>query len=161
MSWKQTLYISTGILAVAGAVTVLIFSTEPTAQQTGATKATPMLVNVIDVQQGDYRPTIQAMGTVRPSQEVDLSPRVSGEVVSLSEAFTPGGYIEKGEQLLQIDSSDYRNALEQRKSELRKARADFNIEMGRQDVARQDSKLFSDTLSEENKYLVLRELQLE
>ena len=161
MSWKQTLYISTGILAVAGVVTVLIFSTEPTAQQTGATKATPMLVNVIDVRQSDYRPTIQAMGTVRPSQEVDLRPRVSGEVVSLSKAFTPGGYIEKGEQLLQIDSSDYRNALEQRKSELRQARADLNIEMGRQDVARQDYQLFADTLSEENKSLVLREPQLE
>lgn len=161
MSWKQTLYVSTGILAVAGAVTVLIFSTEPTAQQTGATRATPMLVDVIEVQQGDYRPTIQAMGTVRPSREVNLSPRVNGEVVSLSNAFTPGGYIKKGEQLLQIDSSDYRNTLEQRKSELRQARADLKIEMGRQDVARQDYQLFADTLSEENRSLVLREPQLE
>lgn len=161
MSWNKTLYVSTGIFAVAAAVTVLIFSTEPTAQQSGATRATPMLVDVIDVQQGDYQPTIQAMGTVRPSQEVKLSPRVSGEVVSLSNAFTPGGYIKKGEQLLQIDSADYRNALEQRKSELRQARADLNIEMGRQDVARQDYQLFADTLSEENKSLVLREPQLE
>jgi len=140
---------------------VLIFSTEPTAEQAGATRATPMLVDVIDVEKGNYRPTIQAMGTVRPSQEVNLSPRVSGEVESLSDAFTPGGYIEKGEQLLQIDSSDYRNTLEQRKSELRQARADLNIEMGRQDVARQDYQLFADTLSEENKSLVLREPQLE
>ena len=140
---------------------MLIFSTEPTAEQAGATRATPMLVDVIDVEKGNYRPTIQAMGTVRPSQEVNLSPRVSGEVESLSDAFTPGGYIEKGEQLLQIDSSDYRNTLEQRKSELRQARADLNIEMGRQDVARQDYQLFADTLSEENKSLVLREPQLE
>jgi len=161
MSWKKTLFVSIGILAIAVGVIVLIFSTEPTAEQAGATRATPMLVDVIDVEKGDYRPTIQAMGTVRPSQEVNLSPRVSGEVESLSDAFTPGGYIEKGEQLLQIDSSDYRNTLEQRKSELRQARADLNIEMGRQDVARQDYQLFADTLSEENKSLVLREPQLE
>lgn len=161
MSWKQTLFISIGILAISGAVTVLIFSTEPTAEQAGATKATPMLVDVTGVERDDYRPTIQAMGTVRPSQDVNLSPRVSGEVEALSDAFTPGGYIEKGEQLLQIDSSDYRNTLEQRKSELRQARADLNIEMGRQDVARQDYQLFADTLSEENKSLVLREPQLE
>ncbi|PAU93727.1 efflux transporter periplasmic adaptor subunit [Aliifodinibius salipaludis] len=161
MSWKQTLFISIGILATAGVVTVLIFSTEPTAEQAGATRATPMLVDVIEVERDNYRPTIQAMGTVRPSQEVNLSPRVSGEVEALSDAFTPGGYIEKGEQLLQIDSSDYRNTLEQRKSELRQARADLNIEMGRQDVARQDYQLFADTLSEENKSLVLREPQLE
>jgi len=161
MSWKKTLFISIGILVIAIGVIALIFSTEPTAEQAGATRATPMLVDVIDVEKGDYRPTIQAMGTVRPSQEVNLSPRVSGEVESLSDAFTPGGYIEKGEQLLQIDSSDYRNTLEQRKSELRQARADLNIEMGRQDVARQDYQLFADTLSEENKSLVLREPQLE
>ena len=161
MSWKKTLFISIGILAIAVGVIALIFSTEPTAEQAGATRATPMLVDVIDVEKGNYRPTIQAMGTVRPSQEVNLSPRVSGEVESLSDAFTPGGYIEKGEQLLQIDSSDYRNTLEQRKSELRQARADLNIEMGRQDVARQDYQLFADTLSEENKSLVLREPQLE
>ncbi len=161
MSWKKTLFVSIGILAIAVGVIVLIFSTEPTAEQAGATRATPMLVDVIDVEKGNYRPTIQAMGTVRPSQEVNLSPRVSGEVESLSDAFTPGGYIEKGEQLLQIDSSDYRNTLEQRKSELRQARADLNIEMGRQDVARQDYQLFADTLSEENKSLVLREPQLE
>ena len=161
MSWKKTLFVSIGILAIAAGVIVLIFSTEPTAEQAGATRAPPMLVDVIDVEKGDYRPTIQAMGTVRPSQEVNLSPRVSGEVESLSDAFTPGGYIEKGEQLLQIDSSDYRNTLEQRKSELRQARADLNIEMGRQDVARQDYQLFADTLSEENKSLVLREPQLE
>lgn len=161
MSWKQTLLISIGILVTAGLVIVLIFSTEPTAEQGGATRATPMLVDVIEVERDDYRPTIQAMGTVRPSQEVNLSPRVSGEVEALSDAFTPGGYIEKGEQLLQIDSSDYRNTLEQRKSELRQARADLNIEMGRQDVAQQDYQLFADTLSEENKSLVLREPQLE
>jgi RND family efflux transporter MFP subunit len=161
MNWKKTFFISGGILAIAVGVTALIFSTEPTAEQAGATRATPMLVDVIEVERDDYRPTIEAMGTVRPSQEVNLSPRVSGEVETLSDAFTPGGYVEKGEQLLQIDSSDYRNTLEQRKSELRQARADLNIEMGLQDVARQDYRLFADTLSEENKALFLRRPQLE
>lgn len=161
MNWKQTLIISSGIMATAAVFLLLIFYTEPTAQQSGATRATPMLVDVMTAERGNYRPTIKAMGTVRPSQDINLSPRVSGEVMSLSEAFTPGGYIEKGEQMLQIDSSDYRNVLDQRNSELRQARADLKIEMGRQDVARQDYQLFADTLSEENKSLVLREPQLE
>ncbi|MEL7833822.1 efflux RND transporter periplasmic adaptor subunit [Fodinibius sp. Rm-B-1B1-1] len=161
MDWKQTLLVSLGILAGAVTLIALIFYTEPTAQQAGATRATPMLVDVTEVQCGNYQPTIQVMGTVRASQDINLSPRVSGEVISLSDSFAPGGYVEKGEPLVQIDSSDYKNILEQRKSELRQAQADLDIEMGQQDVARQDYQLFADTLTEENKALVLREPQLE
>lgn len=150
-----------GILAGAAALMALIFYTEPTAQQAGATRATPMLVDVTEVQRANYQPTIQVMGTVRASQDINLSPRVSGEIISLSDSFAPGGYVEKGEPLVQIDSSDYQNTLEQRKSELRQAQADLDIEMGQQDVAQQDYQLFADTLSEENKALVLREPQLE
>lgn len=139
----------------------LIFYTEPTAEQAGASRATPMLVNVTEVERANYQPTIQVMGTVRASQDINLSPRVSGEIISMSNSFAPGGYVEKGEVLIQVDSSDYKNSLDQRKSELHQAQADLDIEMGQQDVARQDYKLFADTLTEENKALVLREPQLE
>lgn len=161
MDWKKTLSISIGILIAAAIVTALIFYTEPTAQQEGATRATPMLVDVHEVQRDDYKPTIQVMGTVRPSQEISLSPRVSGEVMALGESFSPGSYVEKGDMLVQIDSADYQNTLQQRQSELRQARADLDIEMGRQDVAQQEYQLFADTLTQENKSLVLREPQLE
>ena len=161
MDWKRTLLTSLGILIAASVIMALIFYTEPTAQQTGATKATPMLVDVSEVQRANYQPTIQVMGTVRASQDINLSPRVSGEIISLSDSFAPGGYVEKGQVLVQVDSSDYKNTLEQRKSELRQARADLDLEMGQQDVAQRDYQLFADTLSEENKALVLREPQLE
>lgn len=160
MNWKKTLLISLGILLGGGAVTVLIFSTEPTAERTGATRETAMLVNVIGVERDTVRPTIEAMGTVRPSQEVVLSPQVSGRVIRRSEAFTPGGYVQEGDTLLQIDPSDYENTLQQRRSELRQAVADLKLEMGRQDVAQQDYQLLGDTLSSENRALVLREPQL-
>lgn len=160
MNWKKTLLICLGILLVAGAGTTLIFSTEPTAERTGAARETAMLVDVISVARDTVQPTIEAMGTVQPSQDIVLSPRVSGEIIRRTEAFTPGGYVEKGETLLQIDPADYENALQQRKSELRQAESDLKIEMGRQDVAQQDYQLLADTLSEENRALVLREPQL-
>lgn len=161
MDWKRTLFVSLGILISAAALMALIFYTEPTAEQAGASRATPMLVNVTEVERANYQPTIQVMGTVRASQDINLSPRVSGEIISMSNSFAPGGYVEKGEVLIQVDSSDYKNSLDQRKSELHQAQADLDIEMGQQDVARQDYKLFADTLTEENKALVLREPQLE
>src|SRR5699024_3209734 len=85
-------------------------------------------------------------------------------IISLAENFTPGGYVQEGGVLLRIDPSDYKHSLQQRKSDLRQATSDLKIEMGRQDVARQDFKVLGDTLaerlSEQNRSLVLRQPQL-
>lgn len=160
MNWKKTLLICVLILITAGAVTTLIFSTEPKASVSGATKQTAMLVDVVEVRKGSFQPTIIATGTVQPAQDVMLSPRVSGEIISLSPAFSPGGFVRKGQVLLQIDPSDYETALRLRKSELSQAKAELELEMGRQQVARQDFELIGDTLAAKNKALVLREPQL-
>lgn len=160
MDWKKTLFICLGILIAGAAITLLIFSTEPEATRSGAMKETAMLVDVVETERDTFTPTISAMGTVQPSQDIVLSPRVSGEITSLSENFTPGGYVEKGEVLLQIDPADYRNILQQRKSELMQAEADLNIEMGRQEVAKQDYELLNDSLTGANRNLILREPQL-
>lgn len=160
MNWKTTLLLCGGILLVGGVLTALIFSTEPTAERTGASRETPMLVDVTTVHRDTVSPTIEAMGTVRPTQDVILSPRVSGEIIRRGDVFTPGGYVEEGEVLLQIDPSDYRAALRQRQSELQQAEANLTLEMGRQDVAQQDYQLLEDSLSEEDRALVLREPQL-
>jgi len=161
MSKKRTLFICFIILLSGGAITVLIFLSEPTAERVGATKETAMLVDVVEVQRGDYRPHIRAMGTVQPAKDIILSPRISGEIIWHAPEFTPGGYVQKGTTLLQIDPADYKNTLEQRKSELQQAEADLMVEMGRQDVAKKDYQLIEDTLSKENKALVLRQPQLE
>lgn len=160
MSKKKTIIISAGILLAGAAIILLIFNTEPEATRSGATKESAMLVNTVQVERDNFTPTIRAMGTVVPSQDITLSPRVSGEITELSEHFTPGGYVEKGEILLQIDPADYRNVLQQRKSELQQAQTNLEIEMGRQNVARQDYELLDDSLTNENTSLVLREPQL-
>lgn len=160
MTPKKILLICFGILLTGAAITVLIFSTEPTATQSGATKDTAMLVEVVEVERDNFSPTIRAMGTVEASQDVVLSPRVGGEIIQISENFTPGGYAEEGEVLFQIDPSDFRNTLQQRRSELQQAEADLTIEMGRQNVAQQDYELLDESLTNENESLVLREPQL-
>ena len=160
MNRKKTFLISSIILLVAAGITVIIFLTEPEAKREGATKVTAMLVEVLEAERGTFKPGINATGTVQPSQEVMLSPRVSGEIIERSMAFTPGGYVNKGEVLLRIDPSDYKNALALRKSELQQAIADLNIEKGRQEIAKSDFSLVEDSLSAENRALVLREPQL-
>jgi RND family efflux transporter MFP subunit len=160
MNTKKTIIYSLLILLVGAGVTVVVFNTEPEAQRAGATRKTAMLVDVTPAQKGTYEPVVSAMGTVEPSKEIVLSPRVSGQVISRSEAFTPGGYVSRGEVLVQIDPADYRNALQRARSDLRQAEADLSIEMGRQNVAQQDYQLLNENLSSEQEKLILREPQL-
>ncbi|MEK6480290.1 efflux RND transporter periplasmic adaptor subunit [Catalinimonas sp. 4WD22] len=160
MSNKKKLLICLIILIAGGVVTTLIFLTEPTAQRTGATKETAMLVEVTKVERGTFKPNIVATGTVQPSKDIMLSPRVSGEIVRHSPSFNPGGFVQKGEILLQIDPADYRNTLELRESDLQQAISDLNIEMGRQDVAQKGYQLVDEEMAEMNTNLVLREPQL-
>ena len=162
MSTKKILIICFGILLFAVIVTYFIFSTEPTASSEGATKKTAMLIDVVKAEQGDFRPVIEATGTVQPVEEVMLSPQVSGQVIRRSPEFIPGGFVKKGAVLLQIDPSDFRNTLELRKSDLLQAKTDLNMEMGRQEVAEQDLELAGvDSLSANQRSLVLRQPQLD
>ena len=120
-----------------------------------------MLVNVTKAEAGDFRPQLIATGTVEPVEDVIISARVGGEVVRRSPQFVPGGFVKKGDVLLQIDPADYRNNLELHQSELLQAQTDLEVEMGRQEVAQQDLELVGDqSLTPQEQSLVLRQPQL-
>lgn len=157
---RKTILACVAILVAGAALTAVVYSTEPTATRTSATRSTAMLVDVVPVDVGTYRPEVIAVGTVEPARDVVLSPRVSGEILELGGGFVPGGFVAKGERLLRIDPADYRSALRQQRSALRQAEADLQIEMGRQSVARRDYELLGDSLSTEAEALVLRQPQL-
>lgn len=159
--WFKTTVVSILILAFGVGLIWFIFRTEPSATRSDAARDTAMLVQVTEVTKGTFRPTISAMGTVQPAREIVLRPRVSGMVVDHAPELTPGGIVEEGETLVRIDQSDYETALQQRQSELRQARADLEIEKGRQNVAEQEFQLLDEELSGPNRALVLREPQLD
>ncbi|WP_029897950.1 efflux RND transporter periplasmic adaptor subunit [Desulfohalovibrio reitneri] len=158
--WRVTLLACCLVLLAGAGVTVWIFNTEPTASRIEQTRETAMLVEVVRAERGDFRPVVEAMGTVRPARDVILRPRVEGQIVERTGAFTPGGFVERDEALLRIDPDDYRNALRQRRSELRRAESALRLEMGQQTVARKEFQLLRENLSGEEKALVLREPQL-
>ena len=157
--WFKTTLISILILALGAGLIWFIFRTEPTATRSEPARDTAMLVDVTEVTKGTFRPTITAMGTVQPSREVVLRPRVSGMVVGHASELTPGGIVEEGETLVRIDQADYETALQQRRSELQQARADLEIEMGRQNVAEQEFQMLDEELAGANRALVLRQPQ--
>ena len=158
---KFSLLVGAGALAAAVGLLFLIFSTEPKAERTGATKRTAMLVDTVRVERGDYRPVLVETGTVTPARDIRLRAEVEGEIVELGEGFTPGGRVGEGGLLLRIERADYALELRQRESELRQARADLKVARGRREVAEQDLALLGQEVPGANKALVLREPQLE
>lgn len=160
IGWFLTLLICVVIFLSGAGVIVLIFSTEPEATRAAATKKTAMLVEVTKAQKGDFVPQIFAMGTVVPARDIMLRPRVNGKVIECGESFSPGGFVQKGDVLLKIDPDDYKNAVKQRKSELKQAESDLEIEMGRQYVARKDYQAMGRELPKERTALILRRPQM-
>lgn len=160
-SWKWTLPLCIGILLVAGGAVWLIYTTEPEAERTGAMRRSAMLVDVVTVERGDYRPILRVLGEVEPARELVLRARVSGDIKEIAAVFRPGGIVEEGEQLLRINPEDYEITLRQRQSDLDEAKADLALEEGRQLVAREDFKLLENEIPEAQRSLVLREPQMQ
>lgn len=147
------------ILAASAYAIVVINRTEPTAQQINTRRKSSAIVDTVIAKRGRYSPEIVVLGTVRPAQDIVLSPRVRGQVTELSPKFVPGGMVRKGETLLQIDPADFENAVSIRESELEQAEAALKIEQGRQSLAKKELELLGKSIDETNRALVLREPQ--
>ncbi len=150
------------LIAVGGAAMAYFKSTSPQVKRMRP-KPPVTVVDVIPLIQTDASAVIQAMGTVVPSREITLRARISGEVQALSQQFTPGGFIAKGEAALKLDPSDYEVALQKAKSALEKVEADLTIEKGNQTIAREELRLLSETSSDTvaETDLLLRKPQLQ
>ncbi len=155
-----TLIICVVLIGAAAGTTWLIFASEPTAQQEGATRRSAALVETVLVERGTHRPRLDVLGLVEPARDVLLSPRVSGQIVEMEPAFVPGGLVRAGQPLLRIDPADFEQLLTARRAELHQAEAELAIEQGRQVVARQEFQLLGEEIDPDNRSLVLREPQI-
>lgn len=107
--------------------------------------------------------TIHTMGTVIPAKKVTIQPEINGRITWISEALIPGASVKKDQILAKIDSRDYQIALSQERARLQEARSALEIELGRQEIAREEWELMKKTgsLSGTENTLVLRKPQLE
>ena len=81
------------------------------------------------------------MGSVIPAREITLKTRVPGEIQAIHPEFVEGGFIRAGEKMLKIDAEDYELALARKESAVVNAEYALKVEMGYQDVARQEWSL--------------------
>ncbi|MEO0368840.1 MAG: efflux RND transporter periplasmic adaptor subunit [Pseudomonadota bacterium] len=69
-------------------------------------------------------------GEVRAKADIDLITQVTGNVISVSDAFTEGGEFAAGDTLLRIDDADYRVALRAAEASVASAQVDLELELG-------------------------------
>jgi len=147
------------ILTVAVTIAAALIKTAPKAPRRPRI-ASARLVEVERIRFSRRQTIVHGMGVVQPAQEVDLRALVSGEIVSVSPEFIPGGRFRRGEVLLQIDPTDYNLAVRQRASEVTRARGELTVEMGEQAIARREYELLGEDIAEQDRELVLRQPQL-
>ncbi|MBU0908178.1 MAG: efflux RND transporter periplasmic adaptor subunit, partial [Proteobacteria bacterium] len=147
------------ILACAGAIAFYWLSHRPKATRKPP-QASAILVETTALHASAHQVLVKAMGTVMPSQSVDLAARINGEIVRTQPNLLPGGRFRQGEEILLIDPTDYELAVRQRQSDVVQAEYELKLEMGKQSVARSEYQLLGETIRQENEELVLREPQL-
>jgi RND family efflux transporter MFP subunit len=116
----------------------------------------PALVDVTQLKPQSWQAQLNTIGTIIPSKTVELKSRVSGEIISTNPEFIPGGKIQKGEPLVQVDSTDINLEIKQQLASIRVAEANLRIEEGQQSYAHTEYKMNKNELSQSEKDLMLR-----
>jgi len=123
------------VIALFGfGLAALLLATGPKVEPRAPDVVAP-LVRVLDVAPENVRLRVSTYGTVVPRTESELVPEISGRVLWVSPALVSGGFFERGQPLLRVDSLDYDVALEQSRAGL--ARAESELSNAEKDYGRQ------------------------
>jgi RND family efflux transporter MFP subunit len=142
--WRQALTVVACLVIIAAGLGLAdyIKKTAPKAQKRPPERHIPR-VNTVALHPVDHQIVVGAMGTVIPAREMTLKSRVAGQIESLHPEFAAGGIIGRGQRLLKIDPKDYQLALARKESQLANAEYEYKVEMGYQEVARQEWALLN------------------
>ncbi|MDD5228636.1 MAG: efflux RND transporter periplasmic adaptor subunit [Methylococcales bacterium] len=133
---------------------------KPRANRTPKIVAAP-LVEILKPAVKNHQTTIYTMGNVIASQSVNLTPRISGLVISVSPNFVEGGLLKKGEPLVELDPTDYLLAIKQSENEVAKAQYNLKLEQGQQTIVQREAQLLGSELHGQSEELVLRKPHLQ
>lgn len=136
---------------------------KPVAKKDTTIEKQATLVETIPAVMGEYPIEIEVMGQVKPAQSADLKAQVSGQILQTSPEFIPGGFLKKGDVILNIDPADYQLDIKSKEAALRQAKAALSLEMGKQAIAKDELKILQQTTGKtlNNTSLSLRKPQLE
>lgn len=160
---KILIAITVALVLLAGLGTALyLIKTKPKAHKAAPTRQAP-LVEFIRMTKENHAINVSAMGTVIPSVQINLKSNVSGEVIRVSKNFIPGGRFHTHDIILEIDPQDYDLAIKKMESLVNHAKANLDLESGRQDVAREELLMMQKSSGKliQNNALALRKPQFD
>ncbi|WP_417658963.1 efflux RND transporter periplasmic adaptor subunit [Pseudidiomarina sp.] len=137
MAFKKRALLPPLILLVAILLLVAMITLRPQPPER-SNERPPVLVDVLEVQPETVRFKVSGQGNVKPKHMTNLVTQVSGQITEVADNFVNGGFFKKGDVLLQIDTADYRVALQTAKASLAQAKAALAEESARAQVAKEE-----------------------
>jgi len=149
------------VLIAGGKVVLYMIDTAPKAERrSSSSNQKSRLVEAQPARISTENTSVDAYGTVKPARMIQLQPRVSGEIIEVSDELMPGGVFKTGDVILRIDPTDYKLIVSQRTSEVANAESAFRIEQGNQSIEKREYELLGETIRDEDRDLILRQPQL-
>lgn len=146
-----------GIVIGVGALIVAMSALKPKPAPQEDEKVIAPKVKTITVSPRTLNITVSSQGSVTPVHQINLISEVNGRVIKASDDYAPGGFFNKNQPIVSIDSRDYQFALHQTESEVAKAKEVYAMEKG---LARQAKGEWRDVGNKEANDLFLRKPQL-
>ena len=114
------------VIGAAVFIGIKLMKTSPQAKRRHPTKV-KTLVEAINLTSCKHQIILNTMGTVIPAREVELYPRITGELIEVSPKMISGGRFIKGEELVKVDPSDYELELIKCENELKTAELNYEV----------------------------------
>lgn len=160
--WVKLLSGTVALLIVVGAVVFArwLIKTRPAPPRQPLPRV-EVLVETIAAESGEHRIEVEAKGTVRALQEVDVMPEVGGLVIWKNPNLIAGGIIAGGEPLVRIDTRNYRAVVEERRAALEQAQVEYELESSRRAIAEEEWRMLGAEEQTDDRFraLALREPQ--
>ncbi len=151
-----TLIICALLVLIALLAARILIATAPEAERKRPPRQT-LLVETLQTRIQNETVKIEVAGTVIPAQEIELRTPVNGKILWTSDQFIAGGRVKKGEVLVQLDTNNYTLAIENANAGLAQAQFEYEMELGRQDIAKREWALLkADDATEQERALALR-----
>lgn len=121
-TFKATRVVAVIVLAII--VAVLLITLRPKAKRVNREEK-GRLVEVLSAKAENVNMIIEAYGTVKPREMLNLVAEVEGQIVKLHPSFKEGGFIPKGAVLVNIDPRSYQLEVDRRKVQILQTEADL------------------------------------
>jgi len=112
------------VLLAALVIAVLLITLKPEAERRVPVEK-GRLVEVMPAKAETVSMFIEAYGTVRPRDALKLIAQVRGQIISAAPSFEEGGFIRRGQLLIQIDPQDYQLEVERRQVQIQQVQAEL------------------------------------